>query len=191
MESLGKEFDLDGNRVIFFPYSSQFTVTDISEPLGFRFFIHYCFCLTYKFPMTGESRANCIWQQRKHWSARVSVCSFCSNNTIVKLQDLMNYLMITVTFSSWEMVYTTSSLLLLRSCVTGLLVMIGSLNLESHVVTICLGCYRSALNFEERKLYWFVYNRDNRVIQYFAGNPFCSLCKWPGIDLCYCSRSNS
>ena len=66
MESLGKEFDLDGNRVIFFPYSSQFTVTDISEPLGFRFFIHYCFCLTYKFPMTGESRANCIWQQRKH-----------------------------------------------------------------------------------------------------------------------------
>ena len=46
MESLGKEFDLDGNRVKCLPYSSQFTVTDVSEPLGFGFYIHYYFCLT-------------------------------------------------------------------------------------------------------------------------------------------------
>jgi glucose-6-phosphate isomerase len=34
MESLGKEFDLDGNRVKSLPYSSQFTLPDVFELLG-------------------------------------------------------------------------------------------------------------------------------------------------------------
>lgn len=42
MESLGKELDLDGNRVKSLSYSSQFTVPDVSELLGFRFYIHHC-----------------------------------------------------------------------------------------------------------------------------------------------------
>ena len=41
MESLGKEFDLDGNRVKSLSYSSQFTVPDVFELLGFRFDIHH------------------------------------------------------------------------------------------------------------------------------------------------------
>jgi glucose-6-phosphate isomerase len=45
MESLGKEFDLDGNRVKSLKYFSQFTVTGFSELLGFRLYIH-SLCLT-------------------------------------------------------------------------------------------------------------------------------------------------
>jgi len=41
MESLGKEFDLDGNQVKSLSYSSQFTVPDVFELLGFRFDIHH------------------------------------------------------------------------------------------------------------------------------------------------------
>lgn len=41
MESLGKEFDLDGNRVKSLKYFSLFTVTGFSELVGFRFYIHH------------------------------------------------------------------------------------------------------------------------------------------------------
>lgn len=46
------------------------------------------------------------------------------------------------TFNNWGMVFTTSLPHLLKFCVIGLQVMIGSLNLVSLVVTTSLECYR-------------------------------------------------